>query len=144
MAVVVREGQRDAGRAMANGARLKCPACGEGALFHGYLKVNPTCPACGEELFHHRADDLPPYLAILVVGHLLVGIMLHMEMVWKIAPSTYLLWMVPLAVLLPMAMLPSTKGAVVGLQWAQRMHGFDRSTRPADPALPENEEQAGV
>jgi uncharacterized protein (DUF983 family) len=33
--------------------------------------------------------------------------------------------MVPLAIILPLAMLPSIKGAIVGLQWALRMHGFD-------------------
>ncbi len=144
MAVVVRTDDREAGKAITNGLRCKCPACGKGQLFRAYLKVNDTCPECGEELFHHRADDLPPYLAIMVVGHLLVGVMLHLEMAWHVAPSTYLLWLLPLAVVLPLAMLPSTKGAVIGLQWAQRMHGFDRSGRLPDPARPEDEEQAGI
>jgi len=111
--------------AIGRGLRCRCPKCGEGKLFRAYLKVNDTCPNCGEEFFHHRADDLPPYIAVMIVGHLLVGVMLHLEMVWHVDPLTYLYTLVPLAVILPVLMLPSIKGAVVGLQWANRMHGFD-------------------
>lgn len=116
--------ERPIKQAMLNGAKLRCPHCGQGKLFRAYLKSADACSKCGEEFFHHRADDLPPYLAILIVGHVLVGAMLHMEMVWRIPPMTYLLWMVPMAVIMPVAMLPSLKGAVIGLQWSRRMHGF--------------------
>ena len=55
--------------------------------------------------------------------------MLHMEMVWHVNPLTYLYTLVPLAVILPLAMLPSIKGAIVGFQWARYMHGFDPAHR---------------
>jgi uncharacterized protein (DUF983 family) len=61
--------------------------------------------------------------------------MLEMEMSMQVAPYVYLLTMVPLALFLPLLMLPSIKGAVVGLQWANYMHGFDPSHR--DPAAPD-------
>ncbi len=132
MSVTIRTGRTIAAlprrplfKALTRGWRGKCPACGEGRLFSAYLKVNDTCPACGEELFHHRADDAPPYITILLVGHLLVGLMLHLEMVWSIPPMVYLLTLVPLAVVLPLLLLPPIKGAIVGLQWANYMHGFD-------------------
>ena len=57
----------------------RCPNCGEGKLFRAFLKVNEKCPACGEELFHHRADDLPAYLVIVVVGHIVVPLALAIE-----------------------------------------------------------------
>jgi uncharacterized protein (DUF983 family) len=129
------EVRRDLLRAVTNGLRCRCPKCGEGKLFRAYLKVNGTCPNCGEELFHHKADDFPPYLAIIIVGHVLVGLMLHLEMEYTIAPIWYVVTMVPAALILPLVMLPSIKGAVVGLQWANRMHGFDPKHR--DPALPD-------
>jgi Uncharacterized protein conserved in bacteria len=116
--------QRSVGKAMWRGALCRCPHCGQGRMFRAYLKVADRCDVCGEELNHHRADDFPPYIAIMIVGHLLVGIMLHMDMVWHVSPMTYLLSMVPLAIVLPLAMLPSIKGAIVGLQWANRMYGF--------------------
>ncbi|MDP1729842.1 MAG: DUF983 domain-containing protein [Devosia sp.] len=122
-------------QAVGKGLRRRCPRCGQGKLFRAYLKVNDRCPVCGEELHHHRADDLPPYISIVILGHILVGLMLHMEMTMSVQPYVYLLIMVPLAVFLPLIMLPSIKGAVVSLQWANFMHGFDPAHR--DPAAPE-------
>jgi uncharacterized protein (DUF983 family) len=120
--------------AIGRGAMLRCPHCGKGHMFCAYLKVADTCDDCGEQLNLHRADDFPPYIAIFIVGHLLVGLMLHLEMTYSIAPWVYLATMVPAALVLPLLLLPSIKGAVVGLQWAQRMHGF-AERRETDPAL---------
>ncbi len=121
--------------ALGNGLRCRCPKCGEGKLFRSFLRVNDQCPVCGEELHHHKADDLPPYISIIIFGHILVGAMLHMEMTMTVPPYVYLFTLVPLSVILPLAMLPSIKGAVVGLQWANFMHGFDPAFR--DPAAPD-------
>jgi uncharacterized protein (DUF983 family) len=126
---------RSVGRAVWNGMKLRCPHCGEGHLFRSYLKIVDKCDVCGEELFHHRADDMPPYLAILIVGHLIVGLMLELEFHAEIAPWVYLVTMVPAALILPLILLPSIKGAVVGMQWANRMYGFDPAHRQPDPAL---------
>ena len=115
--------------AMLRGARLTCPSCGEGAIFGAYLKVNDSCPRCGEELHHHRADDAPPYFTMLIVGHIVVGSMLAVE--FALAPPMWMqmiAWPV-LAVALCLVLLPVVKGALIGLQWALRMHGFDASAR---------------
>jgi uncharacterized protein (DUF983 family) len=127
---VVRHGARSTGErsvllSLLRGARLTCPACGKGAMFRRYLKVADTCPACGEELHHHRADDAPPYFTIVIVGHVVVGSMLAVEMACR--PPLWLhaaIWL-PLTVLLALLLLPPIKGALVGLQWALLMHGFD-------------------
>jgi uncharacterized protein (DUF983 family) len=111
--------------AIKKGIMCRCPHCGEGKLFRKFLKVVDTCPHCGEELHHHRADDAPPYIAMVIVGHLLIGIMVEMETFVHPEPWIYLVTLAPLAVLLPLAMLSSIKGAVVGIQWANYMHGFD-------------------
>lgn len=121
--------KRSVPTAIWRGVKCTCPNCGEGKLFRAYLKTNDECANCGQVFSHHRADDLPPYLAIIIVGHILVGLMLHLEMSWNIPPIAYVAIMVPLAIILPLAMLPSIKGAVVGLQWALRMHGFNPSIR---------------
>lgn len=128
--------KRSVGRAILNGMRLRCPHCGKGHMFRAYLKVADTCEVCGEELLHHRADDMPPYLSILIVGHIIVGLMLELELHAEIAPWVYMVTMVPAAIILPLILLPSIKGAIVGLQWANRMHGFDPANRQPDPALP--------
>jgi uncharacterized protein (DUF983 family) len=121
-------------RAMWRGLRLKCPHCGEGALMAGYAKVAPACDRCGEDLHHHRADDAPPYFTIFAVGHIIVPLLLVVEKIWK--PDLWIhfaLWL-PATLALTLWLLPRTKGATVGLQWAFRMHGFgDPSATPASP-----------
>jgi uncharacterized protein (DUF983 family) len=135
---IINTEKRDLWRAMGRGALCRCPNCGKGKLFRAYLKVNDTCPVCGEELFHQRADDVPAYITIVIVGHILVFLMLDAEMSYHdVNPMIYVLTLVPLAIILPLILLPSVKGAVVGLQWANRMHGFD--PHGADPALPEED-----
>ncbi len=115
--------ERALGPALARGLRRRCPACGEGALFEGYLAVRPTCPGCGETLSHHRADDAPAWATMLVVGHVMVPMILAVRG-WAIPTLAHsLLW--PLvAGGLCLLLLPRVKGAIVGWQWAQRMHGF--------------------
>jgi uncharacterized protein (DUF983 family) len=110
---------------MFRGARLLCPHCGKGRLFARYLKVADHCPSCNEALHHQRADDAPPYFTILIAGHILVPLVLASERM--VTPPLWLhaaFWG-PVAIALCLAMLPVVKGAVVGLQWALYMHGFD-------------------
>ncbi len=115
------------------GLKGKCPCCGQGRVFRAYLKSVDACEVCGETLSNHRADDLPPYLAILIVGHLLVGIMIELDTLFRISPMTYLMIMVPLGIVLPLAILQPIKGMVIGIQWAKRMHGFGKGRDPAKP-----------
>ncbi len=122
---VVATGERSVLTSMLRGAKLTCPSCGKGAMFRRYLKVADECPSCGEELHHHRADDAPPYFTIVIVGHVVVSLLLAVEMAYR--PPLWLhaaLWL-PLTVLLALVLLPPIKGALVGLQWALLMHGFD-------------------
>lgn len=119
------EDKRDVGQAMLRGAKGRCPSCGEGKLFYKYLKVTPTCPVCHEELSHHRADDAPPYVVITIVGHIvLFGIMYVEASMENFSYLTHLLIWPPIALAMSLALLPPIKGALIGLQWALRMHGF--------------------
>lgn len=120
---------RSVAQAMWRGTLCKCPHCGKGRMFRAYLKVADQCDVCGEELNHHRADDFPPYIAITIVGHIIIFLMLHMDMTYHVQPITYVITMIPLAIVLPLAILPSTKGSIVGLQWATRMYGFGAPSR---------------
>jgi uncharacterized protein (DUF983 family) len=113
------------GQAVWRGLRCRCPACGEGRLFRAFLKVRDACPECGEDLHHHRADDFPAYLVIVIVGHLLVPIILSVET--HIAPPVGLsmaLWP-SIALAMALGFLQPVKGAVVAIQWFGGLHGFD-------------------
>ena len=115
--------------ALLKGFRGYCPACGKGHMFRAYLKVVDECPHCGEELHHHRADDFPAYLVIVITGHILVPIVLAVETAF--APPMLLsipLWLTVAAAMCT-GLLQPVKGAVVALQWHLGMHGFEDSRK---------------
>ena len=111
-------------RSMLRGLRGRCPNCGIGTIFSGVLAIRPVCPYCGEALHHYRADDLPPYLNILVTGHVVVGAALVI-----MAFEALSVWMVTglavsVAVAAALLLMRPLKGAVIGAQWALKTHGF--------------------
>ena len=96
-------------------------------MMAGYLRVRDHCPHCGEALHHHRADDGPAWLTILIVSKLVMTLYLA---VWKaFQPEPLVMIALCWAAVLVMSLwlLPRIKGAMVALQWSRRMHGFDRS-----------------
>lgn len=119
--------------AMKHGAAGRCPSCGVGRLFPSYLKVADACPSCGQELHHHRADDAPPYFTMLILGHVLVGGALTVEQAFQPSLAVHAVLWLPLTVILSLLLLPPIKGALIGLQWANRMHGFGTGPDPAAP-----------
>jgi uncharacterized protein (DUF983 family) len=117
--------KRDVWTSLKRGFRGRCPRCGEGKLFRAYLKVDNNCSVCGLDFTPHRADDLPAYLVIIIVGHLVVPIALMIETGYSPPVWLQLSIYLPLTIILSLLLLQPVKGAVVGLQWALRMHGFD-------------------
>ena len=113
--------------AMWNGWRRRCPSCGKGSLLKGFLTVRDQCGECGQDLHHHRADDGPAYLTILLVGHILAPL-LHVVFT-KFRPEPMVLFTIFAigAVTLSLYLLPRLKGLIVGVQWAKRMHGFGQA-----------------
>jgi uncharacterized protein (DUF983 family) len=101
--------------ALGRGARNRCPVCGDGKVFAGYLRVMPACAHCGAPLGTLRADDAPPYFTIFLVGHLLLPPVLWIEKAY--APPMLLqmaVWL-PLFALACVLLLRPVKGATVGL-----------------------------
>lgn len=121
--------------AMLRGWRMRCPNCGAGPMLRGYLKVRDTCPVCSEALHHHRADDGPAYLTILIVGHLLAPILLYAFTAYRPDPLVLASVFSVGTVALSLYLLPRLKGVLIGIQWAKRMHGFG-SEDEAIPASP--------
>jgi uncharacterized protein (DUF983 family) len=106
-----------------------CPACGRGKIFYAYLKVNDLCPACGEELFHQRADDMPPYVTMVITGHVVVaGIIAGQDFFPNLPDWPQMVFWPIAALLLSLWLLPKVKGALIAYQWALRMHGFSHET----------------
>jgi uncharacterized protein (DUF983 family) len=121
---------RDWKQSVLRGFKGKCPNCGTGKLFGKFLKPVDHCADCGEAMHHQRADDLPPYLVITIVGHIIVGSVIMVD------DQNWPMWLhmaiwPPLTLVLALSLMQPIKGAVIGLQWANRMHGF---SGPADHA----------
>jgi uncharacterized protein (DUF983 family) len=70
---------RNTGLSVWRGVRGRCPRCGHGRLFCAFLKVDDHCSVCCLDFTGHRADDLPAYLVIVIVGYLLVPVILCIE-----------------------------------------------------------------
>lgn len=116
---------RPLGAALAKGWRRRCPSCGGGALFDGYLSIKHDCDICGEEFHHHRADDAPSWLTMIIIGHLIAPLMIASYQMFDLPTWSHaVIWPV-LAMTGVIVLLPRVKGGIVAFQWAHRMHGFD-------------------
>jgi uncharacterized protein (DUF983 family) len=104
------------------GWRCRCPSCGRGRLLRRFLKPVEACSNCGEAFGHMRADDFPPYLTILIVGHVVVPLVLMAHQRGLPMEIAMLLW-VPLTLAMTLLVLPRCKGAVIGLMWSLGLSG---------------------
>lgn len=117
-------------QSFARGWAGRCPACGEGRLLRGYLKVEPICATCDHDNGRYPADDAPPYFTMLLVGHLAIAPMLAFPFIW-----TWPAWIVvcitlPVLAVLTLALLPRVKGAVIAYQYAM---GVRAGRDPEEP-----------
>jgi uncharacterized protein (DUF983 family) len=105
---------------IASGALGRCPACGRGKLFSGYLTLAPRCGVCGLNYDFADSGDGPAVFVILVAGFIIVGAALYVEMAY--APPYWvhaLLWGT-LAIFLPLLLLRMFKGILIDLQYKHK------------------------
>lgn len=137
MPIAIDGSDRSVMQSMWRGTLHRCPRCGRGKIYSGYLKIADSCSECGQELHHHRADDAPPYFTIFVVGHIILAGVLALEQAYAPAAWVHAAIWIPVTLIMSLLMLPRIKGALVGLQWALRMHGFGENDEQA--AIPERQ-----
>lgn len=118
------------------GAANRCPVCGEGHVFEGFLKVVPKCEHCSAPLGALRADDAPPYFTIFVAGHVLVPLMLWVEKAYQPPMWLHMVVWLPLFAIVCTLLLRPIKGAVVGwmtgLGFTGAEHGAEAPRRTDD------------
>lgn len=102
---------------LVRGARKTCPNCGEGDLFVGYIKQARNCSVCDENLSHIQADDAPPWLTIMVVGHIMISLVMTLETNFKIPILWEIAGVVMLSAILTGILLPICKGIVIAVMW---------------------------
>jgi uncharacterized protein (DUF983 family) len=117
------EARRDVpslGSTLAAGIAGRCPACHRGKLYSGYLALAPRCENCGLDYSFADSGDGPAVFVILVTGFVVTGLALLAEIFY--APPYWLhavLWG-SLAILLPLVLLRSFKGALIALQFRHK------------------------
>lgn len=102
------------------GLKGRCPRCGEGKLFSGFLTVGKRCGVCGLDYDFADAGDGPAVFVILIMGFVVVGLALWAELTFS--PPLWLhfiLWL-PLAVVLCLLPLRLLKGVLIDLQYANK------------------------
>ena len=114
------------GTALWRGANNRCPVCGEGRVFAGYLRVAEECTHCHAPLGQLRADDAPPYFTIFIVGHLLLPPILMVERHWGWPIWVHMVVWLPLITLACLLLLRPVKGATVGLMLRLGITGNDQ------------------
>ncbi len=121
--------------AIGRGALGKCPRCGGTHLFAGGLKPVERCRMCGQNWTLHAADDFPPYIAILLTGHLMAPVIIGLGKVESLPEWAMMLIVLVLAGSLIAAILRPAKGGVIALQWWLGMQGFAGNSGKAEAGL---------
>ncbi|MFN3551702.1 MAG: DUF983 domain-containing protein [Novosphingobium meiothermophilum] len=110
--------------ALWRGIRGKCPRCGGTHLFARFLKPVERCRMCGQNWTLHAADDFPPYIAILLTGHIMAPVIIELGLHTGLPGWAMMLGVAVMAVMLLGAFLQPAKGAVIALQWWLGLQGF--------------------
>lgn len=106
------------------GLRCRCPRCGEGALFKGFLTVRKTCPVCGLDLTAQDSGDGPVAFIVLIVGAIVVGGALFLEVAYEPPVWVHLLLWLPLTLALTLALMRPFKATLIALQYKHLRHEF--------------------
>ncbi len=106
---------------VANTALLgRCPRCGKGSLFNGYLNVGSACSACGLDYTPFDAGDGPAVFVILIVGAIVAGAALFVEVKFEPPYWVHMVLWIPLILILSLAMLRFMKSLLLVLQYKHK------------------------
>jgi uncharacterized protein (DUF983 family) len=108
----------------AAGLRSRCPACGRGALFRGFLTVREHCPACGADLSAQDSGDGPAAFIVLIVGAIVVALALVSEVRYEPPVWLHLVLWLPLTLVLVLALMRPFKAMMIALQYKHRPDDF--------------------
>jgi len=102
------------------GLRGRCPNCGEGHLFEGFLKVSPACEACGFDLAKADSGDGPAVFVIMIAGFIAAFGALITEVAVHPPVWVHLIVWLPLTLILCLVLLRPMKGLMIAAQFANK------------------------
>jgi uncharacterized protein (DUF983 family) len=104
----------------AAGLRLRCPECGKGPVFAGYLKFRDRCPACGANFTVADAGDGPAVFIILIVGAMVTPLLIVLQFGLHLPSMVALSITLGASIALCLALLPPFKATLFALQWKHK------------------------
>ncbi len=105
---------------IADGLLCRCPRCSKGALYQGFLTLRDRCPSCGLDYSFADAGDGPAVFIMLIVGFIVTGGALIVEVLYEPPYWVHALIWLPLAIGLPLLILRPLKGILIALQYQHK------------------------
>jgi uncharacterized protein (DUF983 family) len=99
------------------GLRCRCPRCGSGKLFHGFLTLRQRCEVCGLDYGFADAGDGPAVFIMFVAGFIVVGAALVTEVLYHPPYWVHAALWLPLILIVTLGLLRPMKGLMIALQY---------------------------
>jgi uncharacterized protein (DUF983 family) len=106
--------------ALSTGLAGRCPRCGEGHMFKGFLSLAPRCEACGLDFGFADSGDGPAVFVTLIAGFLVLGLALAVDVAYEPPLWVYLLIFMPFTLLLCLGLLRPLKGLLIASQYKNK------------------------
>jgi uncharacterized protein (DUF983 family) len=100
-----------------SGLKLRCPQCGKGPVFDGYLRFRNACAVCGADFTAADAGDGPAVFVILIVGAIVAPLLVILQVVIDLPDWLALAITLIATVVLCLLFLPPFKATLFALQW---------------------------
>ncbi len=114
--------------ALRAGLLCRCPKCGRGRLYSGYLQVAENCNACGFELKKHDAGDGPAVFVVLIVGAVIVALAMWVEIAYQPPYWVHAVIWAPAILGGCLGALRPAKAILIALQYKHKVLDFDESS----------------
>jgi uncharacterized protein (DUF983 family) len=108
------------------GIRLRCPQCGRGEVFQGYLRFRDRCRVCGADFASADAGDGPAVFVILIVGAIVAPLLIILQFGLHLPDIVAVGITMVAAIVLCLALLPPFKATLFALQWKHKAHEATR------------------
>ncbi len=105
---------------ISTGLRGRCPRCGRGRLFEGFLSLKPRCEVCGLEYAFADSGDGPAFFVMSIVGLVVVALAMWVEFAYEPPMWVHMALWLPLTVALSLALVRPLKGAMIALQYRHK------------------------
>jgi uncharacterized protein (DUF983 family) len=106
--------------ASVTGLHGRCPRCGEGRLFKGFLALEPRCSVCGLDFAFADSGDGPAIFVMMIVGFIVVGLALVVEFSFQPPIWVHIVLWLPLTLILALGILRPLKGFLIAQQYRHR------------------------